>query len=70
MPQAGHLKIRIFNIRGELVCVLLDEVQEAGPGSVVWNGTDREGNAVSSGVYFYEAHTNGEIKVGKMAFVK
>jgi hypothetical protein len=70
MPQNGQLKIRIFNIRGEQVRVLVDEFHVMGPGWVTWDGTDEAGNAVSAGVYFYEARTSGNVDVGKMALVK
>ncbi len=36
----------------------------------MWDGTNDQGSNVSSGVYFYEARTAGEVKVNKMALVK
>ena len=38
--------------------------------TIVWDGTNNQGSSVSSGVYFYEARTGGEVKVQKMALVK
>jgi hypothetical protein len=70
MPQSGHLKIQIFNVRGEKVRTLVDGVKMAGPGSVMWDGTDARGSTVSAGVYFYEARTDSDVNVGKMALVK
>ena len=71
MPQRGQVTVKIFNVRGELVRTVVDEVRE---GSVVhvevWNGTDDRGAEVSSGVYFYEVKTNGMTKINKMALVK
>lgn len=70
LPKEGKLKLRIFNIRGEIVSTLIDGIRMAGPGSVTWNGTDGEGNSVSAGVYFYEARIDGNVEVGKMALIK
>ena len=56
-------------MRGELVKTLIDE-QVADSGSVIWDGSDDGGAKVSSGVYFYEARTAGQVKVEKMALVK
>jgi hypothetical protein len=53
------------------VRTLLDERVAAGADQIaVWDGTDDGGASVSSGVYFWEARTGGEVKVGKMALVK
>ncbi len=70
MPRDGQLTLKIYNVRGELVKTLIDETRAAGSGHVMWDGTNAQGSNVSSGVYFYEARTGGEIKVNKIALVK
>ena len=69
MPKAGHLSLKVFNVRGELVKTLIDEHIESS-GSIMWDGTDDHDAKVSSGIYFYEARTAGQVKVKKMALVK
>jgi hypothetical protein len=71
MPTAGHLKLSIYNVRGQLVKTMIDGDRPAGADqTIVWDGTDNQGGGVSSGIYFYEARTGGEVKVQKMALVK
>ena len=71
MPTAGHLKLNIYNVRGQLVRTLIDGVRPAGADQiVVWDGTDNLGASVSSGVYFYEARVKNEVKIGKMTLLK
>ncbi len=70
LPQAGHLTLKIFNVRGELVKTLVDETREAGSGHIMWDGTNTRGSRVSSGVYFFEARAAGEVQISKMALVK
>jgi hypothetical protein len=71
VPRAGHLSLKVYDVRGMLVRTLVDDRVPAGADQVaVWDGTDDGGAAVSSGVYFWEARTGGEVKVGKMALVK
>ncbi len=70
MPKAGHLSLKIYNVRGELVKTLIDETRAAGADHVMWDGTNSQGSSVSSGVYFYEARAAGEVQVSKMALVK
>jgi hypothetical protein len=52
LAQSCEAHLAIYNIRGQLVQTLADGVQPAGRFSVVWRGTDAEGAAVASGVYF------------------
>jgi hypothetical protein len=70
MPQRGELRLRIYNIRGELVTTLLDEVRPAGAGHVIWDGNDAAGQAVASGVYFLETVTLGQTRTSKLALVR
>jgi len=70
LPRPGHLALKIFNVRGELIKTLIDEVRPAGNDFIIWNGTDERGSSVASGVYFYEASSAGERLVEKMVLVK
>jgi len=56
-----NVSITIYNIRGQRVRVLIDEIRSKGEHSVVWNGKDDNGQDVSSGVYFYRL-SSGEVE--------
>jgi len=65
----GHLSLKVFNVRGELVKTLIDgSVTE--DGFEMWDGTNNQGSEVSSGVYFYEARMGSDVQVNKMALIK
>ncbi len=70
MPRTGHMTMKVYNVRGQLVKTLIDGVVAEGNGEVVWDGTNNQGSSVSSGVYFYETRTDGSTTVNKMALVK
>jgi hypothetical protein len=70
MPRSANLSIKIYNVRGQLVRTLIDEVVPAGPGAVDWDGSDDRGEAAASGIYFYESLALGKRSVQKMALVK
>ncbi len=70
VPISGHVSLKVFNVRGELVRTLVDEVRSADTYVMEWDGTDDRGQGVASGVYFYETKTNGKSIVNKMALVK
>jgi len=65
----GHLTLKIYNLRGQLVRTLLDESVES-DGFVMWDGTDNNGAYVASGVYFREARLGGEVSLAKMSLIK
>jgi hypothetical protein len=48
----GHVQIRIYNVSGQLVRTLVDELKAAGQYEASWQGVNDNGNPVASGVYF------------------
>ncbi len=70
MPKSGPVSVKIFNLRGELVRTLVNDVQTAGEHTVLWDGTSNSGSSVSSGVYFYEARSGSDVQVNKITMVK
>jgi hypothetical protein len=54
VPTSSKVVISIFNVNGEKVIQLIDKELPAGQYSVTWNGEDREGNKISTGIYFYQ----------------
>jgi len=57
VPSTQYVVMRVFNVKGQLVTTLVDEEQGAGYKSVIWDGTNDNGDPVSSGVYFCQMYT-------------
>jgi hypothetical protein len=53
LPEESEVAVRIYDVTGREIIVLAGGIQPAGFHSVVWNGTNRTGSQVASGVYFY-----------------
>lgn len=56
LPQGKstyQVSLKIYDIRGRLVNTLVDQNQAAGTYSVRWNGSDMNGQSISSGMYFF-----------------
>ena len=70
LPKETKVRIEVYNLTGEIIRVLTDEIQPQGNHVVSWNGTDHKGNPVASGVYFYRMITPDFVKVKKLLFVK
>ncbi|MCF7858648.1 MAG: CapA family protein [Candidatus Cloacimonetes bacterium] len=54
------IDISIYNVKGQKVKKLIDEVFTAGQHEIIWDGTNDSGKKVSSGVYFYRMERNGK----------
>jgi hypothetical protein len=52
LPQTAHLEVIVYDILGQKVATLVNEMRDAGYQVVEWNGTNDYGKQVSSGVYF------------------
>lgn len=58
LPGTARVSLKIYNVSGELIKVLVDNVQEAGMQEVQWDVTDSRGESVGSGSYLYELSVN------------
>jgi len=70
--ERGHVTLRVYNAAGQLVRTLVDEIQtprEIGFAEE-WNGTNDQGQTVSSGVYFYKLTSKGFSQTKKMVLLK
>lgn len=70
LPAPARVEVRIFNILGQLVRVLLDQDLPAGSHQVTWDGIDGRGKSVATGVYFYRLETAGHAASKKMVVLK
>lgn len=71
IQEAGLVEIEIFNIKGQTVKKLVNEKQQSGVYNTSWNGTDNDGDRVSSGLYFYRfKHDQKMVDTKKMLLLK
>jgi len=70
VPNLSYIHIFIYNLAGQEVHTLVSEMKAPGQYNVSWDGTDRLGNSVSSGIYFYELRGNEFSEMRKMIFMK
>jgi hypothetical protein len=62
------VKLKIFEVTGRLVKVLVDSEQAAGSYEVRWDGIDKRGERAGNGIYFYRIQIGigSSIQSGKM----
>jgi len=62
--------IEVYNLKGQRVRALVNDVFGAGVHNVVWNGFSDDGRQVGSGVYFYRMVAGEYVGVRKMVLLK
>jgi hypothetical protein len=65
LPAADHVRIAVYDIRGDEVSILQDGYQNAGLHEVVFDGS-----LSASGIYLYRLETGGAAATGKMILMK
>jgi hypothetical protein len=57
LPVECRVTLKIYNVLGQEVKTLIDEIQDAGFKSVEWNPSTSSRQGLASGVYFYRLVT-------------
>ncbi|MDH4037231.1 MAG: T9SS type A sorting domain-containing protein [Candidatus Krumholzibacteria bacterium] len=70
LAAAGRVRLAVYDVSGAEVVTLVDGVRTPGLHSVAWNGTDRRGARVASGVYFYRLESAAISQTRKMVLLK
>lgn len=70
LPSKDCISIKIYDIAGKIVRVLLNEEKESGRYKIIWDGLNDAKALVSSGTYFYQIQTSNIIKTKKMILLK
>ena len=70
LPRQQHVTLTIYNVLGQQVRKLVDDVRPGGDNYVLWGGTNDAGQTVSTGVYFYRLVTEDRAESKKMVMLK
>jgi hypothetical protein len=70
LPVRDHVRLEIFDVRGQLVRRLLDEPRDPGRHYEVWEGTDDRGVTVPAGIYVALLQAGDFKQSQKMALVR
>ncbi|HEX9974807.1 MAG TPA: T9SS type A sorting domain-containing protein [bacterium] len=70
LSQSEHVSLKVFNIKSEIVAILVDDILNVGLNKYHWNGIDFNGNAVSSGIYFCRLQAGSCVKKIKIILIR
>lgn len=59
LAAPGRARVDVYDAAGALVRTLIDETRAGGSHAIEWDGTDRAGRGVASGVYFARLRVDG-----------
>jgi len=70
LEQQSQVSLAVYDLRGRTVAVLVDRVQGEGDYDIHWDGKDRSGRRLSSGVYMYRLRAGQFQMTRKMVLLK
>ncbi|UCE17665.1 MAG: T9SS type A sorting domain-containing protein [Gemmatimonadota bacterium] len=65
LPEEGQVRLRVYNMLGQIVGDLVDDALEAGYYSISWDATQ-----LPAGVYFYRIETDNDTDTRRMVLMK
>ena len=70
LPRESHVRLDVFNLLGQRVITLVNDVRPAGVWTAQWAGVDQQGFAVPSGIYFYTIRIGRFFDTKRMVLTK
>ena len=70
LPENAMINIAIYDMLGRQVKTLVNQTQDAGYRSVIWDATNDYGKHVSAGIYLYQIEAGEYISTKKMVLLK
>lgn len=70
VPKNGLVNIKVYDMLGQEVATLVNEVVDRGVYTVNWDGKNEQGSYVSSGNYIYRMVAGDFVKSRKMMLIK
>lgn len=70
VPKDARVTLTVYNVIGQEVAKLVDEVQSAGYKSVEWDTRVSDGREISSGVYFYTMKADDFVVTRKLVLIR
>ena len=66
LNEALHASIIVYNLQGQIIREIADQVFSAGCHELIWDGRDGSGNRVSSGIYLLKLETDRGVDFKKL----
>ncbi|MDD8018267.1 MAG: T9SS type A sorting domain-containing protein [Bacteroidota bacterium] len=65
LPESKHVQLSVYNMLGQKVATVVDDLMQAG-----YNDVRFDGSSLASGIYIYRLQIEKEVRSGKMMLMK
>jgi len=70
LPEPDHVVLRVIDVLGKEIVMIINEKQQAGQHTVKWDGRNGDGQKMRGGLYFYQMQTiSGFSEVKQMVLI-
>lgn len=70
IPSYSRVRLRVYDLLGKEVRVLIDQEQPPGTYQRQWNGRDQRGMQLASGTYFYRLESGSHVSTKKLMLLR
>ena len=70
LPENSYVNVTVYDMLGRKVKTLINQTQDAGYRSVIWDATNDYGKPISAGIYLYQIQAGGYTSTKKMVLLK
>jgi len=70
IPARSHVTISVYNILGEKIKTIINDIMPTGTHIIAWDGRNDKGEMVATGIYFYQIKAGDFTKSRKMLLLK
>jgi flagellar hook assembly protein FlgD len=70
VPSQSNVELAIYDVAGKLVAVLVEDRRAPGTYTAHWDGRDRMGQPVASGMYFVRMRAGSFVQTRKLLLIK
>ena len=64
------VELNIYNLLGQKIRSLVNDVKTPGTYQILWDGRDEQGNNVATGMYLYQLRSENAFITKKMMLIK
>jgi len=70
LPEQTFVFITIYDVLGRKVRTIVNEKQDSGQRSIIWNAKDENERSVSAGIYLYQIQAGDFVQTEKLILIK
>jgi hypothetical protein len=70
IPKANYVVLKVYDVQGKEITTLVNGLKSSGQHQISWDGKDKNGLNVASGIYLYKLIAGDVVKSNKMLLVK